>query len=834
MGAMTQGDDTPMLFAQLLIRPEADHGRRPRTTHVGRHVTDTEDLPLLASRQLRAGDVAFRRPRRQDLGRGLVPGRSTGPAGLATAWLGVLAWVVIAGGLLAAVLVPAGGGRHIAEPVLVTAVGALGVVLVTRLVAAATTWPERRTASLVLAGSLVLYAVGSSTLASSSDPDLLTFPAPGEGFFLGAYAGMAAFLFLDSDARGRVRLTAALEAAITCGGAACLAGAVLLSPAAGELPGEGGQLLLALLYPLLDVLLAVIVLGEIALRRRVLSWRTASLFTGFAVLAYADSSLLRKLASTDGAYNFSAALTVTWGVALTLIVTGACGPRRESGPPPESRHVAAVPLLAAFTALVVLTLRPTEGSSRYLTIPAVLTLAAAGARLALALREARGAAEAYRLSLTDDLTGLPNRRAVLRRVQSAIDDDEPLALLLLDLDGFKDVNDTLGHAAGDDVLRIVSKRLRQVLPGGVLVARLGGDEFAVAIPDDSQANAMRTARLVGDIVARPTAVLGHTFIMGASVGVTLRSGETSGSDMLRRADIAMYQAKAERAGAILYDPARDEFTTQRLRTAELLRRGIPERQLRCWYQPQVDADTHEVTGLEALVRWAHPDHGLLPPKQFLQIARSSGLMPTLTEAVAEIVLRDACRWASRGVRPRVSLNIAPPELLNTPLLDLLLKRVDDAGLPADSLVLEVTEDSFIADPERAREALERIREHRVQIAIDDYGTGFSSLSYLRDLPVQELKLDRSFVRAVQTDARSRIIVASTTQMARGLGLRTVAEGVEDADIAARLGSVGIDVLQGFHLARPMPRDDVEGWLADWARQHAPVAPPPRPRYATPG
>jgi EAL domain-containing protein (putative c-di-GMP-specific phosphodiesterase class I) len=318
--------------------------------------------------------------------------------------------------------------------------------------------------------------------------------------------------------------------------------------------------------------------------------------------------------------------------------------------------------------------------------------------------------------------------------------------------------------------------------------------------------------------------------MGASVGVTLRCGEASSSDMLRRADIAMYQAKSERAGAILYDPERDEFTTARLRTAELLRRGIPERQLRCWYQPQVDAGTNEVTGLEALVRWAHPSEGMLPPKQFLQIARSSGLMPTLTEAVAEIVLRDACRWASRGIRARVSLNIAPPELLNKPLLDLLLKRVDEAGLPANSLVIEVTEDSFIADPARAREALERIREHDVQVAIDDYGTGFSSLSYLRDLPVQELKLDRSFVRAVQSDARSRIIVASTNQMARGLGLRTVAEGVEDADIAARLRSVGIDVLQGFHLAKPMPKDDVEGWLAAWAaRQHPPLAPPAQPQ-----
>jgi diguanylate cyclase (GGDEF)-like protein len=838
MGALTQGEGSPVWFAHLLPLPGEEQPRRPRATHVGRHVTDTEDTPQPASGRLSRwlGSEALRRMAtrlRRAARRALVPGPANSTAGVTAAWLGVLAWVVMGAGILASLAFPASGGRHVSEPVLVTAGSALSVVLVARLVAAAVAWPERRTAALVLAASLVLYAIGSSTLTSSSDPDLLTFPQPGEGFFIGAYIGMAAFLFLDSDGRGRFGLTPSLEAVITCGGAACLAGAVLLSPVARELPGEGSQLLLALLYPLLDVLLAVVVLGELALRRRLTSWRTVALLAGFVLLAVADSSMLRKLASEEGAYNFSASLSVTWGVALTLIVAAACGQRRDSSAAAGTRHSAPLPLLAAFSALVVLALRPAAANDLYLTLPAVLTLAAAGGRLALALREARGAAEAYRLSLTDDLTGLPNRRAVLRRVQSAIDADEPLSLLLLDLDGFKDVNDTLGHAAGDDVLRIVSKRLRQGLASDVVVARLGGDEFAVAIPDDSEAVAMRTARTVGDIVARPTSVLGHTFIMGASVGVTLRCGETSGSNMLRRADIAMYQAKAERAGALMYDPARDEFTTQRLRTAEFLRRGIPERQLRCWYQPQVDATTNEVTGLEALVRWSHPDLGLLPPKQFLHIARSSGLMPTLTEAVAELVLHDARWWVARGVRPRVSLNIAPPELLNAPLLEQLLRRVDDAGLPADSLVVEVTEDSFIADPERARAALERIREHDVQIAIDDYGTGFSSLSYLRDLPVQELKLDRSFVRAVQSDARSRIIVASTNQMARGLGLRTVAEGVEDADIASRLRATGVDVLQGNHIAKPMPKDEVETWLAEWsARPHTAVAPPAQtPRSA---
>jgi diguanylate cyclase (GGDEF)-like protein len=783
------------------------------------------DVPVLATRQAPAGAVRRRLSRvRAHAWRAVARTHPDGRAATATRWLGVAAWLVVIVGGLAGVLVPSGEHRRVAESVLVTAVSALAVVLVARLLTNAVAWPERRTGALVLAVSLVLYAIGSSSLTSSPDADLLAFPAPGEGFFIAAYSGMAVFLFLDSVGRGRIRLTAALEAVITCGGAACLAAAVLLSPAAAELPGEGAQLLLALVYPLFDILLVVIVLAETVVRRRAWSLRTVSLLTSFALMAAADTWFVRNLAGTGGAYDFSAPAAVTWAVSLCLLVSAACGPRRDQAPA-EPRYAAVPPVLAAFAALVVLTLRPADSGSLYLTIPAVLTLGAAGGRLGLALREARGAAEAYRLSLTDDLTGLPNRRAVLARIEAAGAADQPLALLLLDLDGFKDVNDTLGHTAGDAVLRIVSRRLRQAMPGDVLVARLGGDEFAVVSRDGTEDAAMRLARTVGDLIARPIAVLGHTFIMGASVGVTLRCDETAGSDMLRRADIAMYQAKAEHAGALMYDPGRDEFTTQRLRTAELLRRGIPERQLRCWYQPQVDAVTYEVAGLEALVRWEHPDLGLLPPAQFLQIARQSGLMPTLTEAVVDIVLKDLRGWLDQGLQKRVSLNIAPPELLNAPLLEALLARVDAAQLPADALVLEVTEDSFIADPERARVAIERIRAHHVQVAIDDYGTGFSSLSYLRDLPVQELKLDRSFITSVQSDPRSRIIVSSTNQMARGLGLRTVAEGVEDGDVAARLRALGIDVLQGYHIAKPMPKGDVAAWLAQWSARPRPTGPP---------
>jgi predicted signal transduction protein with EAL and GGDEF domain len=366
-------------------------------------------------------------------------------------------------------------------------------------------------------------------------------------------------------------------------------------------------------------------------------------------------------------------------------------------------------------------------------------------------------------------------------------------------------------------------------PGSeVLVVRLGGDEFAMILPTDVEAEVMRAAAAFRTATAQPLELHDHVFILASSVGLAISPGgepPDRRSDLLRQADVAMYQAKATKAGALRYDPDRDEFTTGRLKTAEYLRFGIPGGQLRVWYQPQVDAVTRQPVGLEALVRWQHPELGLLPPAAFLPVARQSGLMPLLTETVLQIVLEDLTDWRHRGFSPQVSFNVAPPELLNAALLAGLLSRIDQAHLPPATMILEVTEDSLLADPERARLALGEIRRHQVQVSIDDYGTGFSSLSYLRDLPVDELKLDRSFISALDDDRRSRIIVDSTNQMAQGLGLRTVAEGVEDEPIAQIVQQLGINLLQGYFIARPMPAEDVLTWQREWTTALA-AAPEP--------
>ena len=434
----------------------------------------------------------------------------------------------------------------------------------------------------------------------------------------------------------------------------------------------------------------------------------------------------------------------------------------------------------------------------------------------MALRESREAGVAFQLAQTDDLTGLPNRRAVLKALDDGIAAQRPLGLMLLDLDGFKEVNDTLGHSAGDTLLELVALRMRESLPPEILLARIGGDEFAILVYEDDELDLLERAQTVRQTLLAPAKVDGMDLAMHASLGITIReAGDSRAADMLRRADVAMYEAKVTRSGAQLYDAQRDEFSRQRLRMGEELRRALRKGQVVTWYQPKIDAVTQMTVGMEALVRWEHPERGMIPPMAFLSVARRSGLMQELSEVVARKAVADAARWQRAGLDLNVAINLAPSELLSGKLLPILYEAIESAGIPAHVITVEVTEDTFLADPERAREILLDVRRHGLKTSIDDYGTGFSSLAYLRDLPVTELKMDRSFVATVCTDDRSRLIVASTIDMAHALDLRVVAEGVESAAVTAEVVAMGVDLLQGYHQSPPMPSDQVEGWVQEW-------------------
>jgi diguanylate cyclase (GGDEF)-like protein len=469
-------------------------------------------------------------------------------------------------------------------------------------------------------------------------------------------------------------------------------------------------------------------------------------------------------------------------------------------------------------AILVLALHPADMVSLYTSVPAALTLLGVSGRLVLALHDATRTNDALARSHTDDLTALPNRHALRSRVDAAITRGTGLALAVLDLDGFKDINDTFGHPAGDTVLEQVGRRIREAVPALATVARLGGDEFGILIPRSDAALMAQTVHDALDELGVPIHVEGIDVALSASVGIAVWTGDgpVDSTELLRRAEVAMYRGKGgAQSSVVMYQPAHDDSSKARLRISDQLRRGIANGELEVWYQPQIDASTMRPCALEALVRWRHPTGGLLSPVAFLPAARRAGLMPLLSQEVVRLAVADLARWHAAGLPLRVAINCAPPELLSGVVVPRLHAAVAEAHLPPNSVVLEVTEESFIGEPERARELLQDVRDYGIQIAIDDYGTGFSSLGYLRDLPVDELKLDRSFVSAVRTDERSRIVVSSTIHLARALGLRTVAEGVEDAATAADLIAMGVTTLQGYHISRPMRASDVADWVVRW-------------------
>ena len=724
--------------------------------------------------------------------------------------LGVAAWAVMAGGLLVDLFVR-GAAAEPNRGVLFTTLVVFFLVLCVRLVLALRRRTRRRSALRLLLVGLIVWAAESAFVAGATVPASGRHLSAGELLFLVAYLAFVLYLLMDTEHRAGHAVSTWLEVAVLCGGSASVASVLLLTPLANRF-GGGAPLLIALLYPVTDLVLALLVIGQVALRVRSRSRLTGALALGFLAMAAADTTFVGNV--TLGNVGTTRLTALLWGAGFALIIGAACRLRPDA-PLPASRAVPGPVLMcAAVAAVVVLAVHPGGAIAPYVVIPGAVTLLAAGGRLVLALREARDAAEAFALARTDDLTLLPNRRAVLARVDEHIAANRPLSLVLMDLNGFKEINDALGHLTGDRVLAICARRMREALPQSIQVARFGGDEFALTVSDDDPIAVLEIAQRARAALSQPTYVEGLELVVDAAAGVAVREPSDKESvALMRRADVAMYQAKTSGAGALLYDPAHDEHSRAKLQLAEELRHGIASGQVVLWYQPQVHASTLEVYGLEALVRWQHPVQGIIPPLAFLPLARQTGLMAAVSETVAARAVADLRRWQADGMNVRVSLNCAAPELLSGVFSRRLEREAMDGAVELSSFTIEVTEDSFLADPERTRATLHKLRQLGLGISIDDYGTGFSSLAYLRDLPLDELKLDRSFISAMVSDRRSRMIVESTLHMAHALELRVVGEGVENGATSAALVAMGADVLQGYHLARPMPPEAVPDWIA---------------------
>jgi diguanylate cyclase (GGDEF)-like protein len=386
-------------------------------------------------------------------------------------------------------------------------------------------------------------------------------------------------------------------------------------------------------------------------------------------------------------------------------------------------------------------------------------------------------------------------------------------VLLLDLDRFKEINDSLGHSAGDALLRQIGPRLAPLLRSSDLLARLGGDEFVVIAADLDAADARALAGRLRGQLQLPLHYQGMALSVDASVGIAVGPGHArTAEELLQLADLAMYAAKSRRVGVALYDDARDGPGRHRRETAEQLRNGIRDSELVLHHQPQLATGSGRITGVEALVRWQHPTRGLLQPDSFVDLAESFGLMSSLTLTVLDMALAQCRTWRDAGRELSVAVNVSPSNLVDEGFPREVAALLERHGVPATALVLEVTESLLMEDRERAVSVLTRLRAMGVGIAIDDYGTGYSSLAYLAELPVTELKLDRAFVGAMTDSPRNSAIVTSTLQLAHALGLVLVAEGVEDQPTLDALADLGCDRVQGYHLSPPLPAEDLEEWL----------------------
>ncbi|MER7544568.1 putative bifunctional diguanylate cyclase/phosphodiesterase [Actinomadura sp.] len=446
-------------------------------------------------------------------------------------------------------------------------------------------------------------------------------------------------------------------------------------------------------------------------------------------------------------------------------------------------------------------------------------------------------------ALHDGLTGLPNRKLLIVRTEEALamargaehrrrlgrrkaadPPDHRAGLFLLDLDRFKEVNDTLGHPTGDRLLQLVAHRLTHSVRPGDLVARLGGDEFAVLLPSvRDEAAAREVAARLRAALSEPVRLDGMSFDMEASVGIALFPDHAPDFELLlQRADVAMYNAKEARTGVEIYSPGKDRNSPARLSMLGDLRRAIDRSELELFYQPKVSLRDGHLVGMEALLRWRHPDEGVLEPEAFLSIAEQTYLMRSITHHVVTGALAQTAAWWREDLPVQVAVNVSGRDLLDTGLAETIEEGLLARGLPAAALQLEITERILMNEPAYASDTVGALADLGIPLSLDDFGTGYSSLVRLKRLPVEEIKIDASFVRRLAESPDDAVIVRSIIDLVRTLGLRSIAEGVEDPATAETLRDMGCDAAQGWHFGRPMDA----ATATDWLRRHAQITPEP--------
>jgi diguanylate cyclase (GGDEF)-like protein len=565
------------------------------------------------------------------------------------------------------------------------------------------------------------------------------------------------------------------------------------------------------------------------LRRDPRFWACLATFT--AILACQALGLARP--------DLAGLSSIAWagaGAAAVLLERHAPLRARSQRHPASARATAfgSITVLLASVAVVggehtATLIRSQFGLNVIPSICASVAAAAAILRLAALVRDHSLLAVSRQEARTDELTGLGNRRALLERLDEGIG-RVGVSLILVDLDAFKDVNDRHGHPAGDQLLRVVGDCLRAATPPDGLAARIGGDEFALVV-GGGEPEATAVAASIQSCLASTRLPAAPTARVGASVGIAV--GGIGPEDLMWRADVALYEGKRSGGRVVVYDDRLGAAAHDRRRLTDELRGALAGEhpgldQFVVWFQPQLDALRDTPTAVEALVRWEHPERGLLGPGAFLDAVAAEDLMPVLTEHVLRTACRVASGWIQDGAISRVAVNVAPCVLSEPDLVNLVADALRSAGLTPANLVLEVTESAVIADDSPALDNAAALAERGVALSIDDYGTGYSSLTRLHHLPVDEIKLDRDFTRDLQTDARAQIIVTATIDLAHRLGQRVIAEGVEDLTTLRFLAEVGCDEIQGWVHAPAMTADEMTAWLGARRQARERVPAPHRP------
>ncbi len=430
------------------------------------------------------------------------------------------------------------------------------------------------------------------------------------------------------------------------------------------------------------------------------------------------------------------------------------------------------------------------------------------------------------LAYHDPLTDLPNRALLQDRLHQAIlaarREHKTLALLALDLDGFKEINDGLGHHAGDRVLQQVASRLSRTLRQSDTIARIGGDEFAVLLPSTDLDGAILAARKILHELELPLVVDDQPLLAPCSIGIaTFPAHAAASHELMQKADFAMYLAKADRSGFAIYQPDRDRHTEERMALTNALKRGLDHGQFVLEYQPIIELQSGNVQGVEALLRWDHPEQGRLPPKDFIRAAEHSGLITPLTTFAIDLALAE---WPTGAEQcpPTIAVNLSPRSLHDVSFPSRIREMLAARRVEPSMLALEITENLIMSDPERSNRCLNELHDMGVRLIVDDFGTGYSSLSYLRKLPVDQLKIDRSFVIGLAS-GEDDALVRSIIDLAHNLRLKVIAEGVESADVRDLLLQFGCDAAQGHFISRPAPRVEIAKWMAHQPMPRQPLA-----------